>query len=353
MPSSPSIEKRRPLPILLISIGIIGIGVVLFALNLIKGSVPIPWEEFKKAVFDGEETIFRTIILQMRLPQAYTALLAGLGLSVAGLLMQTLFRNPLADPSLLGISSGASLGVASVVLMAGSFGGIAVNKLTLWPTYGVMLSAFVGAFLVLLLILLLSSRLKSMVSLILVGIMIAYITGSVTDILKFYSQKEGLHSFVVWGMGSFSNVSKEQLPFFAIAVIIGVVAAFLLFKTLNLLLLGERYAENLGVNIRRSSMLIILFSGFLTAIITAFCGPIAFLGLAVPHIARFLFRSSDHKLLIPATAFIGMDLALLCNLIARLPSFEGNLPVNSVTALIGAPIVLWVIFHRQRLNHGQ
>ena len=353
MHDNPSIEKRRPFPILLISIGIIGIGMALFALNLMKGSVPIPWEEFKKAVFDGEETTFRTIILQMRLPQAYTALLAGLGLSVAGLLMQTLFRNPLADPSLLGISSGASLGVASVVLMAGSFGGIAVNKLTLWPTYGVMLSAFIGAFLVLLLILLLSSRLKNMVSLILVGIMIAYITGSVTDILKFYSQKEGLHSFVVWGMGSFSNVSKEQLPFFAIAVIIGVVAAFLLFKTLNLLLLGERYAENLGVNIRRSSMLIILVSGFLTAIITAFCGPIAFLGLAVPHIARFLFRSSDHKLLIPATAFIGMDLALLCNLIARLPSFEGNLPVNSVTALIGAPIVLWVIFHRQKVSHIQ
>ena len=352
MHDNPSIEKRRPFPILLISIGIIGIGMALFALNLMKGSVPIPWEEFKKAVFDGEETTFRTIILQMRLPQAYTALLAGLGLSVSGLLMQTLFRNPLADPSLLGISSGASLGVALVILLTGSFGGLSVSKLALWPTYGVALSAFIGAFLVLLLILLLSSRLKSMVSLILVGIMIAYITGSVTDILKFYSQKEGLHSFIVWGMGSFANVGKEQLPFFAIAVTIGIVAAFLLFKTLNLLLLGERYAENLGVNIRRSSMLIILVSGFLTAVITAFCGPIAFLGLAVPHIARFLFRSSDHKLLIPATAFLGMDLALLCNLIARLPSFEGNLPINSVTALIGAPIVLWVIFRRQRFNHN-
>ena len=192
-----------------------------------------------------------------------------------------------------------------------------------------------------------------MVSLVLVGIMIAYIAGSVTDILKFFSQKEGLHSFVIWGMGSFSNVSKVQLPFFAIAVVVGAIGSFLLFKTLNLLLLGERYAENLGVNIKRSSMLIILASGFLTALITAFCGPIAFLGLAVPHIARFLFKSSDHKLLIPATAFIGMDLALFCNLIARLPSFEGNLPINSVTALIGAPIVLWVIFHRQRFSQSQ
>ena len=263
--------------------------------------------------------------------------------------MQTLFRNPLADPSLLGISSGASLGVAFVVLL-GTATGLSVSTLSLWSTFGVTIAAFLGAFAVLLLILALSSRLRSMVSLVLVGIMIAYIAGSVTDILKFFSQKEGLHSFVIWGLGSFSNVSKAQLPFFAIAVAVGSIGSFLLFKTLNLLLLGERYAENLGVNIRRSSMLIILASGFLTALITAFCGPIAFLGLAVPHIARFLFRSSDHKLLIPATAFLGMDLALFCNLIARLPSFEGNLPINSVTALIGAPIVLWVIFHRQRFS---
>ncbi len=339
---------QRP-PIILISLFIFVLGIVLFAMNLRYGSVSVPMKDFIDALSGNENTTYRAIILDYRLPQAITALLAGIGLSVSGLLMQTLFRNPLADPSLLGISSGASLGVALVVLVAGSFGGIAVSTLSLWSTFGVALAAFVGAFLVLLLILALSSRLRSMVSLVLVGIMIAYIAGSITDILKFFSQKEGLHSFVIWGMGSFSNVSKAQLPFFAITVVAGTIGAFLLFKTLNLLLLGERYAENLGVNIRRSSMLIILVSGFLTAIITAFCGPIAFLGLAVPHIARFLFRSSDHKLLIPATAFLGMDLALFCNLIARLPSFEGNLPINSVTALIGAPIVLWVIFHRQKV----
>ena len=341
--------RHRP-PVLPVSIGIIAVGILLFALNLRYGSVPIPWNEFWAALFNRDTSTFGTIIFEYRLPQAITALLAGIGLSVSGLLMQTLFRNPLADPSLLGISSGSSLGVALVILLAGSFGGISVSTLGLWSTFGITLAAFLGAFAVLLLILALSSRLKSMVSLVLVGIMIAYIAGSVTDILKFFSQKEGLHSFVIWGMGSFSNVSKAQLPFFAIAVIGGTIASFLLFKTLNLLLLGERYAENLGVNIKRSSMLIILASGFLTAVITAFCGPIAFLGLAVPHIARFLFRSSDHKLLIPATAFIGMDLALFCNLIARLPSFDGNLPINSVTALIGAPIVLWVIFHRQKVT---
>ena len=352
LPSSPNIERRQTAPILLISIGIVAVGLLLFVMNLCFGSVSIPMKEIWAAVFGGEGSTYRAIVLDYRLPQAITALLAGIGLSVSGLLMQTLFRNPLADPSLLGISSGSSLGVALVVLL-GTATGLSVNTLSLWSTFGVTVAAFVGAFAVLLLILTLSSRLRSMVSLVLVGIMIAYIAGSVTDILKFFSQKEGLHSFVIWGMGSFSNVSKAQLPFFAIAVIAGTIGSFLLFKTLNLLLLGERYAENLGVNIRRSSMLIILASGFLTALITAFCGPIAFLGLAVPHIARFLFKSSDHKLLIPATAFIGMDLALFCNLIARLPSFEGNLPINSVTALIGAPIVLWVIFHRQRYSQSQ
>ena len=347
--ANPDIERRHKAPILLISIGIIAIGLLLFVMNLCFGSVSIPMKEIWAAVFGGEGSTYRAIVLDYRLPQAITALLAGIGLSVSGLLMQTLFRNPLADPSLLGISSGSSLGVALVVLL-GTATGLSVSTLSLWSTFGVTVAAFVGAFAVLLLILALSSRLRSMVSLVLVGIMIAYIAGSVTDILKFFSQKEGLHSFVIWGMGSFSNVSKAQLPFFAITVVVGTVGAFLLFKTLNLLLLGERYAENLGVNIKRSSMLIILVSGFLTALITAFCGPIAFLGLAVPHIARFLFKSSDHKLLIPATAFLGMDLALFCNLIARLPSFEGNLPINSVTALIGAPIVLWVIFHRQKVQ---
>ena len=347
-----NITLRQKSPILLISILIFAVGIVLFAMNLCFGSVSIPMKEIWAAVFGGEGSTYRTIVMDYRLPQAITALLAGIGLSVSGLLMQTLFRNPLADPSLLGISSGSSLGVALVVLL-GTATGLSVSTLTLWSTFGTTVAAFVGAFAVLLLILALSSRLRSMVSLVLVGIMIAYIAGSITDILKFFSQKEGLHSFVIWGMGSFSNVSKAQLPFFAIAVVAGAIGSFLLFKTLNLLLLGERYAENLGVNIKRSSMLIILASGFLTALITAFCGPIAFLGLAVPHIARFLFKSSDHKLLIPATAFIGMDLALFCNLIARLPSFEGNLPINSVTALIGAPIVLWVIFHRQRFSQTQ
>ncbi|MBR6879410.1 MAG: iron ABC transporter permease [Bacteroidales bacterium] len=325
------------------------VGVVLFALNLTVGSVTIPLSDFWDAVVGRGEETFRTIILEYRLPQAVTALFAGIGLSVSGLLMQTLFRNPLADPSILGISSGASLGVALVVLLTGHLSGMAVSTLPGWTTIGVTIAAFAGAFLVLLLILALSSRLKSMVSLILVGIMIAYIAGSITDVLKFFSQKEDVHTFVIWGFGSFSNVGKSQLLYLASTISVGAILTFLLSKSLNLLLLGERYAENLGLNIRRASLLTILVSGFLMAVITAFCGPIAFIGLAVPHLARFTYHTSNHFVLLPATAAIGMDLALLCNLIARLPGFDGNLPINSVTALIGAPIVIYVIFHRQKV----
>ncbi len=325
------------------------VGVMLFVLNLVVGSVTIPLRDFWSALFGQGDDTYRTIILEYRLPQAITALFAGIGLSVSGLLMQTLFRNPLADPSILGISSGASLGVAIVVLLTGHLSGMAVSAMPGWSTIGVTIAAFAGAFLVLLLILALSSRLKSMVSLILVGIMIAYIAGSVTDVLKFFSQKEDVHTFIIWGFGSFSNVGKAQLLYLAVTITIGAVLAFLLSKSLNLLLLGDRYAENLGLNLHRASLLTILVSGFLMAVITAFCGPIAFIGLAVPHLARFTYHTSNHFVLIPATAVIGMDLALLCNLIARLPGFDGNLPINSVTALIGAPIVIYVIFHRQKV----
>lgn len=325
------------------------IGALLFALNLMIGSASISLSEFWDVILGRVKGDSSTIILEVRRPQAITALLAGIGLSVSGLLMQTLFRNPLADPSILGISSGASLGVAVVVLLSGKLGGMALVTMPGWSTVGVTLAAFSGAFLVLLLILALSTRLKSMVSLILVGIMIAYIAGSVTDVLKFLSQKEDIHSFVIWGFGSFSNVGKSQLVYLAITVLVGAILAFLLSKSLNIMLLGDRYAENLGLNLRRANLLTILVSGFLMAVITAFCGPIAFIGLAVPHLARFTFHTSNHFVLIPATAAIGMDLALLCNLIARLPGFQGNLPINSVTALIGAPIVIYVIFHRQKV----
>lgn len=330
-------------------LGIIIVGIILFVLNLFIGSVTFPLDDiFKVLLKENTDNTLNVIIFNYRLPQALTALLAGAALAVAGLLMQTLFRNPLADPSMLGISSGASLGVGIVILLTGAISGTAVSSFGWWSTIGVSLAAFIGAVLVLFVMLAFSSRMKDMTTLIIIGLMIAYLAGSVTDILKFFSLKEDIHAFVIWGMGSFSGVGTSKMPVFATSIIIGLFVTFFLSKNLNILLLGEMYAENLGLNIRKNSVIIILVSGYLTAIVTAYCGPIAFVGLAMPHIARFLFKSSDHRLLIPATMLIGMDMALICNLIARMPGFDGNLPVNAVTAFIGAPIVISVILKSRK-----
>ena len=330
-------------------LGIIIVGIILFILNLFVGSVTVPLDDiFKVLLKENTDNTLNVIIFNYRLPQALTALLAGAALAVAGLLMQTLFRNPLADPSMLGISSGASLGVGIVILLTGAISGTAVSSFGWWSTIGVSLAAFIGAVLVLFVMLAFSSRMKDMTTLIIIGLMIAYLAGSITDILKFFSLKEDIHAFVIWGMGSFSGVGASKLPIFATSIIIGLFVTFFLSKNLNILLLGEMYAENLGLNIRKNSVIIILVSGYLTAIVTAYCGPIAFVGLAMPHIARFLFKSSDHRLLIPATMLIGMDMALICNLIARMPGFDGNLPVNAVTAFIGAPIVISVILKSRK-----
>ena len=335
-----------------ITLGILGIiiaGIMLFILNLFIGSVTVPIDEiFKVLLKDNADKTLNVIIFNYRLPLALTALLAGAALAVAGLLMQTLFRNPLADPSMLGISSGASLGVGIVILLTGAISGTAVSSFGWWSTIGVSLAAFIGAVIVLFVMLAFSSRMKNMTTLIIIGLMIAYLAGSITDILKFFSLKEDIHAFVIWGMGSFSGVGTSKMPIFAISIIIGLIATFFLSKNLNILLLGEMYAENLGLNIRKNSVIIILVSGYLTAIVTAYCGPIAFVGLAMPHIARFLFKSSDHRLLIPATMLIGMDMALFCNLIARMPGFDGNLPINAVTAFIGAPVVISVIMKSKK-----
>ena len=276
-----------------------------------------------------------------------TAIFAGAALSVAGLLMQTLFRNPLADPSMLGISSGAGLGVAITILLTGVIGNSALSTMGIWSNLGVSLAAFIGATLVLMLILGFSSRVRNMTTLIIIGLMVSYLAGSLTDIMKFFSMKEDIHAFVIWGMGSFSAVGTSKLTFFSISIIIGLFASLFMTKNLNITLLGDLYAENLGLNVKRNSLFIVLVSGYLTAIVTAFCGPIAFLGLAIPHLTRFIFRTSDHKVLVPATMLIGMVISLLCNLVARMPGFEGNLPINAVTAFIGAPVVIWVILRKR------
>ena len=333
---------------IIVLIAIIFLGILLFFLNLFVGSVTIPFADLFK-VFFGEETnsTISTIVFEYRLPQAVTALFAGAALSVAGLLMQTLFRNPLADPSMLGISSGAGLGVAITILFTGILGGSALSSFGLWSNIGVSIAAFLGATLVLMLILGFSSRVRNMTTLIIIGLMVSYLAGSLTDIMKFFSMKEDIHAFVIWGMGSFSAVGKTKLAFFSISIIIGLFASLFMSKNLNIMLLGDLYAENLGLNVKRNNLFVILVSGYLTAIVTAYCGPIAFLGLAIPHLTRFIFKTSDHRILVPAVMLIGMIVSLLCNLVARMPGFEGNLPINAVTAFIGAPIVIWVILRKR------
>lgn len=335
--------------------------VVLTVVNLLIGSVSIPVKDVCKILLSflplqglGETPeIWANIVMKSRLPQALTAITAGAGLAVSGLQMQTVFRNPLAGPSVLGISNGSALGVAFVVLMSGSLGGVALSRLGYLGDAAMSVAAIVGALVVLMLIVWISNNVKGNVTLLIIGVMIGYLANAIIGVLKFLSPEEDVKSFVVWGLGSFSRVSGDEMVLFVVLMCILLPLSMLLVKTMNLLLLGDNYAANLGLNIRRSRLLVILSSGVLVAIVTAYCGPIMFIGLAVPHLARALFRSSDHRVLMPGTALCGASLALVCNLIARMPGFEGALPVNSVTALVGAPVIAAVLFRRRKDETGE
>lgn len=326
-----------------------------FFLNLLLGSVHIPVESVWNVIWGtGEESeITRNIVLKSRVPQALTAIVAGAGLAVSGLLMQTVFRNPLAGPSVLGISSGASLGVAFVILLSGTLGGVALSRLGFVGEIALTIGATAGAFAVMALIVYVSQHVKGNVTLLIIGVMIGYLASAIIGVLKFFSVEEDIRAYVIWGLGSFARVSGGQMLLFAGIMVVLLPLSFLLVKTLNLLLLGDGYARNLGLNIRRARFLVISFSGILTAIVTAYCGPIMFLGLAVPHLSRALFQTSDHRVLMPATLFMGSVLALVCNLLARMPGFEGALPVNSVTALVGAPVVVYVLFNKRKSEFSE
>lgn len=322
-----------------------GLTLILFILNIFLGSVAIaPAAVIDVLLGSGSEGAARFIILESRLPQAVTALLAGGALSVAGLLLQTAFRNPLAGPSILGISSGASLGVALVMLFAG--GAIGIGSLAVSGYAAVMLGAFVGAMAMMGILLLLSSLLRNDLMLLIAGILVGYFASSVIMILNYSASSQGVHNYVMWGMGTFSSVTPSQLPLFSGAVIAGLVLAAALIKPLNALLLGNDYARNLGVNLLLTRNLLMVATGLLTATVTAFCGPISFLGLAVPHIARMIVRTDNHAILLPATILSGSAVALLCCLLAVVPS-ETVLPINAVTSLIGVPVVIWVIMKRR------
>ena len=321
-----------------------------FLLNLLLGTVHIPFDSICDILMGNptDNTVWSNIILKSRLPQALTATMAGAALSVSGLLMQTVFRNPLADPSVLGVSAGASLGVAFVVLLSGTLGHIALSSLGYLGELTMSLAAIMGAMMVLMLIVFISAKVRGNVTLLIMGVMIGYVANAVIGVLKFFSVEEDIRAYVIWGLGSFARVSGDQVWIFLCLMMILLPFCFLLIKPLNLLLLGNAYARNLGLNISRTRFFVILCAGVLVAVVTAYCGPIMFLGLAVPHLCRGIFCSSDHRVLLPATILVGSVLALLCSLIARLPGLEGALPVNSVTALIGAPVVTWILFRRRR-----
>lgn len=343
---------NRTLPFFLLLVALIA---VLTIGNLIIGSVGIPVGSVCRILAgdDGEPVIWTNIVWKSRLPQALTAVVAGAGLAVSGLQMQTVFHNPLAGPSVLGISNGASLGVAFVVLLSGQIGGVALSRLGYLGDAAISVAAIVGAMAVMLLIMWVSRKVRGNVTLLIIGVMIGYLANAIIGVLKFLSPEEDVKAFVVWGLGSFARVSGDEMVLFVVLMLILLPLSMLLVKTMNLLLLGDEYARNLGLHLGRARMLVIGSSGILVAIVTAYCGPIMFIGLAVPHLCRALFRTSDHRVLMPGTMLCGAALALLCNLIARMPGFEGALPVNSVTALVGAPVIATVIFRRRKNEVGE
>ena len=329
---------------------IIAMLIMLIVANLLIGSVDIdPLAVWQIVTGRGHENhVWEIIILNTRLPMIATAALSGAALSVSGLLLQTAFNNPLAGPSILGVSTGASFGVAVVMLASGS---------ALWLTQSVgtymtiLIGALVGAALVLIVLLLFSTMVHSSTMLLIIGILVSYLTSSAVSLLNFFATEEGVHSYVIWGLGNFSGVTPSQLPFFAFFIIATLALSTTLVKPLNALLLGTRYAENLGVNTKQTRNSLLIITGILTAGVTAFCGPISFIGLVVPHIARLVLNTSNHNRLLPATMLAGATVALLCTLISVLPQQVGVIPINAITPIIGVPIIIYIIINRKNIQY--
>ena len=319
---------------------------VLFVLNLVMGSIRIPAAEVFNILLghESEKASWQYIVLESRLPQAITAMLCGGALAVSGLMLQTAFRNPLAGPSIFGINSGAGLGVALVMLLLG--GSISAGSVSISGFVAILVAAFIGAMAVMAIIFFFSTIVRHHVMLLIIGIMIGYIANSAISLLNFFATDEGVKSYMVWGMGSFGGVSMKTMPVFATVTVISLIGSLLLIKPLNALMLGDRYAENLGINILRTRNWLLIVTGLLTAITTA-CGPVAFIGLAVPHIARLLLVTDNHRVLLPATILCGAVTALVCNLICFLPGENGVIPLNAVTPIIGAPVIIYVILRKK------
>lgn len=316
-------------------------------LNLFWGSIHLPIEEIWKVItFSPEATeTARIIVLESRLPSILTAILAGSALAVSGIIMQTVFANPLADPSVLGVSAGASLGAAIALLCCGS--ALTTAWFSLSGFLLTMSAAFIGAMLVIIILLACSVRLRNNLLLLITGVMISFVTSSLVSLLSFFSTEQGVHSYVIWGLGNFCGISWDRIPLLACFIIPSLLITFLLSKPLNSLLLGQDYATNLGFKITKIRTQLLLLTGVLTAAVTAFCGPISFIGLAVPHMARFWFRTSNHRTLLPASILWGANTALFCLFITHLPNNGTTLPLSGITPILGVPIVIYILFKRR------
>ena len=289
---------------------------------------------------------WKTIIQDYRIPKAITAVLVGSGLSISGLLMQTLFRNPLAGPFVLGISSGASLGVALLILGSSLIGGISAIA---FSSFGMAIAASLGAFLVLSAVLIAANKVRNTMSILIIGLMFGSLTSAIISVLAYFSSAEQLQQFIFWGFGSLGNLSWNELLIFTIIFLIGISLLAFIIKPLNSMLLGENYAKSLGINIKQTRNLVLIITSILTGAITAFSGPIAFVGLAVPHLTKLLFNTSNHKVLLPAVTITGAILMLIADIISQLPTLEYTLPINAITSLFGAPIVIWLLVRKRKI----
>jgi len=330
--------------------GLIAALIGAFLLSLAIGSVNIPLDNVVRILLGGvpDRATWADIVFKFRLPKALTATLGGAALAVSGLQMQTLFRNPLADPFTLGVSSGASLGVALVILSVGATGSLLLAGLGMLGDFGLAAAAGLGAALVLSAVLLVARRVQSSVTLLILGLMFGYLTSALVSLLIYFSLPDRVQSFSLWSAGSFGGVTWSQLRVFLPTVVLGLAVAGSITKALNALLLGETYARSLGVNIRRARFLIILSASLLAGTVTAFCGPIGFLGVAVPHLCRNLFNTADHRILLPTSMLLGAILALLTDIMAQMPGNQFVLPLNVITSLFGVPVIVWVILRQRK-----
>ncbi|MGK7397194.1 MAG: FecCD family ABC transporter permease [Candidatus Cyclobacteriaceae bacterium M3_2C_046] len=322
-----------------------------FLVNVSLGSVTIPIDEIIKimAGISPEKAAWSQIFWQFRFPKAITAVMVGIGLSISGLQMQTLFRNPLAGPFVLGISSGASLGVAIVVMASFSLGGF-ISTLGNAGSWLIVIAATLGASSVLLLVVIVSIRIKDSMTLLIVGLMFGSATGAVVSVLQYFSNARDIQAFLIWTFGNLGGITNEEMKIFLPVVFSGMFIAFLLAKPLNALLMGENYAQSMGLNLKSSRLWIIISTSLLAGVITAFCGPIAFIGIAVPHLTRILFNTSDHRLLIPLVSLSGAIVVLFSDVIAQVPGSQHTLPINAITSIIGAPVIIWIILRRRNIR---